>query len=153
MKLRLTVNSGTLAGRVYELQSGFLTIGRGENCSIRFDPRAERIASKQHAFIEATSNGFILTDNNSLNGTLVNGEKIQRVQLRSGDSIQFGRQGVIMTAEIVDRVPSPNPAAEEFQQIKHAAAYQPENFQNSMTNIGLGQLEAEIGRASCRERV
>ena len=39
MKLRLTVNTGTLAGRVYELESGFLTIGRGENCSIRFDPK------------------------------------------------------------------------------------------------------------------
>ena len=142
MKLRLTVNSGTLAGRVYELQSGFLTIGRGENCSIRFDPRAERIASKQHAFVEATSSGFILTDNNSLNGTLVNGEKIQRVQLRSGDSIQIGRHGVVISAEVVDRVPPPDPAAAEFQQIQHAAAHQPENFQNSMSNIGLGQLEA-----------
>ena len=53
MILRLTVENGTLAGRTFELTSGFLTIGRGPNCSIRFDPSIERIASKQHAFIEA----------------------------------------------------------------------------------------------------
>jgi protease PrsW len=142
MKLRLTVNSGTLAGRVYELESGFLTIGRGENCSIRFDPRAERIASKQHAFVEATSGGFILTDNKSLNGTLVNGERIDRVQLRSGDSIQFGRQGVVMKAEVLERDRRNDPSALALQQIQHAVAHQPDNLQKSMSNIGLGQLEA-----------
>src|SRR5678816_2529325 len=100
MKLRLTVDSGTLAGRVYELESGFLTIGRGENCSIRFDPKIERIASKQHAFVEAKSDGFYLTDNKSLNGTLVNGEKIQRTQIHTGDTIEFGRKGVSASVQI-----------------------------------------------------
>ena len=62
MKLQLTVNDGTLAGRVFELESGFLTIGRGENCSVRFDPTSERIASKQHAFIEARPDGYYITE-------------------------------------------------------------------------------------------
>jgi RsiW-degrading membrane proteinase PrsW (M82 family) len=142
MKLRLTVNSGTLAGRVFDLESGFLTIGRGENCSVRFDPRSERIASKQHAFIEAKSEGFFLTDNNSLNGTLVNGEKIQRTQLRSGDRIQFGRQGVTASVVVTESEQSADPAAAQFQQIQQVARQQTDNFQKSMSNIGLGQLEA-----------
>jgi RsiW-degrading membrane proteinase PrsW (M82 family) len=142
MKLRLTVNSGTLAGRVFELESGFLTIGRGENCSVRFDPRSERIASKQHAFIEAKSQGFFLTDNNSLNGTLLNGEKIQRTQLKSGDTIQFGRQGVTASVFVTDSTHSADPAAAQFQQIQEVARQHTDNFQNSMSNIGLGQLEA-----------
>lgn len=142
MKLRLTVNSGTLAGRVYELESGFLTIGRGENCSVRFDPRSERIASKQHAFIEAKSDGFFLTDNNSLNGTLVNGNKVQRIQLASGDTIQFGRQGVTASVHVVESARSQDPAAAQFQQIQQVAQNHTDNFQNSMSNIGLGQLEA-----------
>jgi len=113
MKLRLTVNSGTLAGRVYELESGFLTIGRGENCSIRFDPKIERIASKQHAFIEAKSDGFFLTDNKSLNGTFVNGEKIERTRIQSGDTIQFGRRGVTASIQVEawGSVPDPGAAA------------------------------------------
>jgi RsiW-degrading membrane proteinase PrsW (M82 family) len=143
MKLRLTVNSGSLAGKVYELQSGFLTIGRGENCSIRFDPRSERIASKQHAFIEAKSDGFYLTDNNSLNGTLVNNDRIQRIQIKTGDTIQFGRNGA--TASVVieqSGVQSPDLGAAQFQQIQQAEHHQADNFQNSMANIGLGRLEA-----------
>ena len=100
MKLRLTVDTGTLAGKSFELQSGFLTIGRGENCSIRFDPKSERIASKQHAFVEARSDGFYLTDNKSLNGTLLNGKAINRAQLTSGDKIQFGRNGATASVTI-----------------------------------------------------
>src|SRR4030095_14354268 len=118
MKLRLTVTSGTLAGRVYELESGFLTIGRGENCSIRFDPRTERIASKQHAFVEARADGFFLTDNNSLNGTLVNGEKIQRVRIRTGDTIQFGRHGETASVVVYESSPVSDQAAAQFQQIQ-----------------------------------
>src|SRR5215212_867609 len=116
MKLRLTVNTGTLAGRVFELESGFLTIGRGENCSIRFDPRAERIASKQHAFIEAKPGGFFLTDNKSLNGTLVNGQPIQTTHINSGDTIQFGRNGVTASVAIDQRnAPPPDLAAVQLQ--------------------------------------
>ena len=142
MKLRLTVNSGTLAGRVFDLESGFLTIGRGENCSIRFDPRIERIASKQHAFIEAKSNGFFLTDNKSLNGTLVNGRPIQTVQINSGDTIQFGRNGATASV-MIDHTSQRQPdlGAAQFRQILDAARHRPDNLQNSMTNIGLGHLE------------
>ena len=143
MILRLTVENGTLAGRTYELRSGFLTIGRGENCSIRFDPRIERIASKQHAFVEARSDGFYLTDNNSLNGTYVNGQRVERVRISSGDRVQFGRNGTT-AAIFIDEQQAPviDMAAAQFHQIQQAAQHQPDNFQKSMSNIGLGQLEA-----------
>ncbi|HBE83173.1 MAG TPA: hypothetical protein DDW24_10385, partial [Blastocatellia bacterium] len=100
MKLLLTISSGVLSGRVYELESGFLTVGRGENCSIRFDPVGERIASKQHAFIEAKQDGFYITDNNSTNGTLVNGSRVQTAKINNGDTVQFGRNGVTASIRI-----------------------------------------------------
>lgn len=87
------INSGTLAGRSFELTKGFLTIGRSENCGVRFDPFAEKIASKQHAFIESKSDGYYLTDYNSTNGTFLNGQKITTAKLNSGDRIQFGKNG------------------------------------------------------------
>jgi hypothetical protein len=142
MKLRLTVRDGSLGGRVYDLESGFLTIGRGENCSIRFDPRTERIASKQHAFVEARPDGFYLTDNKSLNGTMVNGRAVQTVKLASGDSIQFGRNGILASVQI--ELPASKPvdlAAVQMQQIQQAALNRPDNLQNSMVSIGLGHLE------------
>ncbi len=102
MKLVLNIRSGSLAGKNYELTTGFLTVGRDENCTVRFDPLNERIASKQHAFIEAKSDGFYLTDNQSSNGTLLNGEKIQSVKLNSGDRLQFGKNGVEAVVNLED---------------------------------------------------
>ncbi|MEP6902216.1 MAG: PrsW family glutamic-type intramembrane protease [Actinomycetota bacterium] len=100
MKLSLIIQTGSLAGRKFELTNGFLTIGRGERCNIRFDPLGERIASKEHCFIEAKSDGFYLTDNQSTNGTIFNGEKIQSVKLNAGDRIQFGKNGVQAVIQI-----------------------------------------------------
>ncbi len=97
MKLVLNIQSGSLAGKRFELTDGYLTVGRDEKCSVRFDPLTERVASKQHAFIEVKPDGFYLTDNNSSNGTLLNDEKIQTAKLNSGDKIQFGRNGVEAT--------------------------------------------------------
>ncbi len=146
MKLQLTIGSGTLAGQVFDLETGFMTIGRGENCTVRFDPSGERIASKQHAFIEAKADGYYLTDNQSTNGTLVNGNTIQVTKLNAGDSIQFGKNGVVA------RVSISQPAAQQFQapeqfreaqlnQFNQAAAQQlPDSFQNSMSNLGLGNI-------------
>ncbi|HVE55669.1 MAG TPA: PrsW family glutamic-type intramembrane protease [Pyrinomonadaceae bacterium] len=100
MKLSLLIQSGSLAGRRFELTGGFLTIGRGERCNIRFDPLTERIASKEHCYIEAKPDGFYLTDNQSTNGTMLNGEKVQAVNLGAGDRVQFGKNGVTAVIEI-----------------------------------------------------
>lgn len=100
MKLVLTIDSGSLGGRNFELETGFLTIGRSENCSIKFDPLTEKIASKQHAFIEAKPDGFYLIDNQSTNGTLVNGQKVQSIKLNNGDIIQFGTNGITARVSI-----------------------------------------------------
>lgn len=148
MKLLLTITDGTLKGRVFELETGFLTIGRGENCSVRFDPVGERIASKQHCFIEATPDGYFVTDNKSTNGTLLNGERIQKERVNSGDMIQFGKNGI--TARVAIETVQPLEAAvpqasfrdmqlEQFQQA--ASQSQPVNLQNSMANFGLGHLD------------
>lgn len=143
MKLRLTVLDGSLAGRIFELENGFLTVGRSENCSVRFDPARERIASKQHAFIEAKSDGFYITDNNSTNGTLVNGVRISSARLASNDEIQFGRNGSRARVEILTASappasePLPNMEARTFE----AAATQAKSFQDSLAGLGLGHLE------------
>lgn len=93
MKLSLKIKSGTLGGKSFELGEGTLTIGRSENCKVRFDPFSEKIASKNHAFIERKLDGYYLTDYNSTNGTFVNGQKITTTKLNSGDTVHFGKNG------------------------------------------------------------
>jgi RsiW-degrading membrane proteinase PrsW (M82 family) len=151
MKLQLMLESGTLAGRVFELETGFLTIGRAETCSVRFDPLTERIASKQHAFIESRPDGFYLTDNNSTNGTIVNGQSISSIKLNAGDRIQFGANG----STAVVQIDSPTSVASlpteavqqnyrdfEIQQFNNVASQEPASLQASLHNFGLGSMSS-----------
>lgn len=144
MKLRLSILEGSLAGQSFELTTGFLTIGRGENCSVRFDPVRERIASKQHAFIEARPDGFYITDNNSTNGTIVNGKPVKTAKLNNGDEIRFGRNGTQARVEILADAPiAADPNALRMAEIKavEAAAAHSKSFQDSLAGLGLGHLE------------
>lgn len=161
MKLYLTINGGSLSGRTFELEIGFLTIGRGDNCSIRFDPQSERIASKQHAFIEARQDGYYLTDNQSTNGTMLNGERVQTAKINSGDTIQFGKNGVQASVSIdgnsfineptqaYQPQNTPNPLNQpqtnfqdyQLQQFNQIAQNQSVSLQNSISHLGLGHIE------------
>jgi RsiW-degrading membrane proteinase PrsW (M82 family)/pSer/pThr/pTyr-binding forkhead associated (FHA) protein len=133
MKLSLNIESGSLAGRRFELTEGFLTIGRGERCNIRFDPLTERIASKEHCFIEAKPDGFYVTDNQSTNGTIINGEKILSVRLRSGDRIQFGKNGATAYIQIEESVsPSDQTSVLPNQQSEQTQFHVPEVKQSNI---------------------
>ncbi len=146
MKLQLTLDSGSLAGRRFDLETGFLTIGRGQNCSVRLDSMTERIASKQHAFIEARPDGFYLTDNKSTNGTLLNGQRVNAAKLTDGDEVQFGVRGVTSTVRITDVSPrggTPKDFEErERQMFEITAGAEPVNLQNSISNLGLGSVSS-----------
>ncbi len=154
MKLQLTIDGGTLSGRRFDLETGFLTIGRGENCSVRFDPMSERIASKQHAFIEAKSDGYYLTDNKSTNGTFLNGTQIVSSKLSSGDQIQFGKNGsfgniVIEGAgQSYANAPGENFRQAQIEQFDQAASREPVSVQASLHNFGLGAAAIKTEPAS-----
>src|SRR6476620_11620710 len=139
MKLQLRIDSGTLGGRIYDLESGFLTIGRSSNSSVRFDPESERIASKQHCFIEARSDGFYITDNGSTNGTFVNGQQITTQKLNHGDHIQFGRNGTTGAVAISGEPPASREEHRDLQaeQFQEAAAANRPSVVMSLSNIGL----------------
>jgi RsiW-degrading membrane proteinase PrsW (M82 family) len=148
MKLRLTLESGTLAGQEFTLETGFLTVGRSETCSVRFDPQTERIASKQHAFIEAKPDGYYVTDNQSTNGTLVNGARIDSAKLSNGDVIQFGKNGVTARVEI-DAPDGPqsdltvdNFNAHQAANFEQAVQNSPVSVQTSLSQLGLGNIQA-----------
>lgn len=153
MKLILTIQGGTLDGRNYELTEGFLTIGRSENCAVRFDPLTERIASKQHAFIEKKADGFYLTDNQSSNGTLLNNQKIQNARLNSGDKIQFGTNGIEALVRLESEAYSSEPTVfkpafqmpekTQFMPVNQLPQA-PLNWQNSMSGLGAAHIQEPV---------
>ncbi len=95
---RLCVVSNDQKGRIYPLGQR-ITIGRGVNNEIvTADPRASRL----HASVDWTGNGWILHDPGSTNGTSVNGQRVERAALRDGDLIQIGDFALIV--ELTDHV-------------------------------------------------
>lgn len=50
----------------------------------------EAFVSRRHALITRQNGGFELIDQDSSHGTFLNGKRIDRAQLRSGDALQFG---------------------------------------------------------------
>lgn len=153
MKLLLTITSGSLSGKTFDLTNGFITVGRIENSTVKFNPLNEKIVSKQHAYIEAKPDGFYLSDNKSTNGTFVNGNAVQNVKLNSGDTILFGRNGVtakvIVQQEQILPYPQINVPFQQNQpqfQSSNIDSFAQNNpaagFRNSISNIGLGNAAA-----------
>jgi protease PrsW len=91
--LRLIIQSGSLAGRQFQLEPGTassLLIGRGAESAVRL---TEPSVSSRHALITADGEAFYLFDQNSANGTFLNETRVGKAELRDGDVIGLGRQG------------------------------------------------------------
>lgn len=89
----VSVVAGPGAGTSVVLGADELTIGRGSECGLCI---ADRGLSRIHVKIVQASDGIVnLIDVGSTNGTLVNGERVTAVILRSGDEIQLGPATVL----------------------------------------------------------
>lgn len=83
----LTIQNGCFAGLVIALDKARMLLGRDVGCDICLD---DSLVSEEHATISRINGEFVLEDLNSRNGTSVNGEKINRRKLRSGETISIG---------------------------------------------------------------
>lgn len=69
------------------LEQPVITIGRALDNDIRL---TSSVVSRHHTRIEADPDGLWIVDLGSANGTSVNGERVDRQPLRSGDEISLG---------------------------------------------------------------
>ena len=101
---------GTDAGRVETLSDVVIKVGNHEQSHLRIeDPDVARM----HAVIEVTDGEIYVIDLGSAAGTVVNGSKVNKALLVSGDVLQFGGTSVQVTigAAAVEQVPQQAPAA------------------------------------------
>ena len=66
-----------------------LEIGRGTSCDVVL---ADLAVSRRHARIRWKDEELVLEDLGSSGGTYVNGERVERCCLRTGDVVRFGRK-------------------------------------------------------------
>lgn len=90
MQVTLRVESGPHSGRsfVFDQHDTFL-IGRSDTAHLCLPE--DRYFSRNHCILEIAPPRCYLRDLGSLNGTYVNGQKVQEAYLRNGDRIQGGQ--------------------------------------------------------------
>ncbi len=86
---------GEDTGQRFELQPGPMCVGRGVHSDVRL---SDAEVSRTHVCIEPAERGFVLRDEGSANGTLVNGRRVSVHPLRTGDQIQIGRTVLVFDA-------------------------------------------------------
>lgn len=103
MKAQFTFLSGARAGEVLTLSKHYIGLGRHPLSDVRFDTERDLDVSARHAAVMQKSEGYVLQDLNSTNGTFVNQQRVAGdVQLHNGDVISFGQSGPALEFHIVE---------------------------------------------------
>ncbi len=84
----LIVRSGPTAGARYLLDTDVMTVGRHPEADIFFD---DVTVSRRHAEITRDGTTFEIIDQRSLNGTYLNGERVDRGVLVNGAEARIGK--------------------------------------------------------------
>jgi len=88
-------------GKTHKFSSGTITIGRDPDCDISIE---HSLVSRNHADIKYNPPNILLTDENSTNGTFVNGDKVSSRRLNPGDRIMLGDDGPVMTVGQAEKI-------------------------------------------------
>ena len=109
----LVFTTGEAQGRAIELTDQVVLFGRQPECSIVLDDRS---VSSRHAELRLVDGQWQLFDLKSSNGTLVNGKRIEAVNLHDGDLIAIGVAQMRFVAdhqEPAEAAPAPAPTPAE----------------------------------------
>jgi pSer/pThr/pTyr-binding forkhead associated (FHA) protein len=88
----LVVQRGPGAGSRFLLDTDQVNAGRHPDSEIFLD---DVTVSRRHAEFHRQGEEFTVTDVGSLNGTYVNRDRIDRVQLKDGDEVQIGKYRLV----------------------------------------------------------
>lgn len=94
--IALLVVRGPNAGARYVLEEGVTTVGRHQESRIFLD---DVTVSRRHAEFARSGVVVCLNDTGSLNGTYVNGERVESVALVAGDELQIGRFKLVFVTD------------------------------------------------------
>jgi hypothetical protein len=108
-----------------------LVIGRSRNCDLRL-PGSD--ASRRHAEIYPTANGFVVRDLGSTNGTFVNGEQVREHVLQPGDRIQIAAS-TITFCQVAGEPEMSDPAHSSEKTVLSERRVSGEVFQGDLAEI------------------
>src|SRR3954447_15021346 len=105
--LKLEALEGNAAGSDIAVEEE-LVIGRTASVEGRLADDPEIL--RQHARVMRSGEGYVLEDLGSMNGTFVNGNRLQTPhQLADGDQIEVGGTRLLAHVELPEGAPAPGP--------------------------------------------
>jgi hypothetical protein len=82
----------TVDGRTQPVSSPKLVLGRSRDCDVRV---SDLNVSRRHAEVHRDGDEYWIVDLGSMNGTLLNGRRVEREKLSDGDRITLGSTDVV----------------------------------------------------------
>ena len=95
----LVVKRGPNAGSRFGLENEVTRVGRHPDSDIVLD---DVTVSRRHAEFLQRGEGYVIKDVGSLNGTYLNRERIDEVELSNGDEVQIGKFKLVYLAARAD---------------------------------------------------
>jgi len=131
----------------FKIAKSQIWLGREPSCDIVFESDAVMV-SRKHAEISNQNGAYLLTDNNSFNGTLVNGQRIAaQTPLYHNDEIQLGVGGPVVKFNSPTRV-APKGASLAGQRAVAPSQIAPAAALEALENLGSKTMVANIGNIS-----
>lgn len=131
----------------FKIAKSQIWLGREPSCDIIFESDAVMV-SRKHAEITNQNGNYLLTDNNSFNGTLVNGQRITaQTPIYHNDEIQLGVGGPIVKFNSPTRI-APKGASLAGQRAVAPSQIAPAAALDALENLGSKTMVANIGSIS-----
>ncbi|MBI5360183.1 MAG: FHA domain-containing protein [Planctomycetes bacterium] len=111
----------------YPITESEIVVGRSRECDIAIHD--EKVSSR-HFRLKNDGNKIFVQDLLSKNGTFMNGEKIETVEIRDGDVINIGSTNLIFKSEAAV---APGAEQPQYQQYQQGAPQPPSSFANAST--------------------
>src|SRR5689334_15767194 len=103
---RLVAVSDRAAGQTFDLSADEIVIGRDAGNQVAINDTA---LSRRHCALVRTPEGWTIRDRGSVNGVVVNGQKVIEQLLKDGDHILIGKTELLFR---VDAEPAPTPSSQ-----------------------------------------
>jgi tRNA A-37 threonylcarbamoyl transferase component Bud32 len=145
--LRLTCVAGPLKGKTTDVSTAAFVVGRLPASHLVL-PAADALASRVHAKIETRSRRSFIADQNSTNGTYLNGLRLDPFKpcgLSNGDSIRMGSSTFSISALANDaRASRPAEAIDKQRQAQGAVGGKPAIANGTAVNSSVAQDEKPV---------
>lgn len=112
--VKLIVKVGDEISKSFDFMTDKCVIGRNPNSDIVIE---DIEVSKNHLTITRKGNTFLIEDQNSTNGTFLNGKKLKKpTAIKNGDMISLGNNQVLeFVYEKADEIPEPDEISDSSQ--------------------------------------